>query len=106
MLHGLNLDQDLDETLYRLRSLLDDLERAANGRVPSRIDVGIDQWLIAGRTAPCLIGQMSNHPSIGDGRVGATSELYFINQEQSIARTFNRWYRLGSCVTDVGGRDQ
>ncbi|MBD9488757.1 DUF6634 family protein [Ensifer sp. ENS11] len=46
------------------------------------------------RTA-CLSGYVFGHPALGDGREITTSQMMFTDTEVGIARTLNRWYRLG-----------
>jgi hypothetical protein len=47
------------------------------------------------RAVPILFGKMNGHPTIQDGKIGATTELFFHDPKVGLARTFNRWYRLG-----------
>ena len=47
------------------------------------------------RTA-CLSGYVFGHPSLGDGSEIMTSQLMYMDTEAGIARTLNRWYRLGT----------
>lgn len=56
----------------------------------------IDRWAIARRAVPCLIGTASGHPKLGDCKPIFTSELYFLDREQKLARTFSRFYELGT----------
>ncbi len=47
------------------------------------------------RRTACLSGYVFGHPSLGDGREIMTSQLMYMDTEVGIARTVNRWYRLG-----------
>ncbi|WP_141514353.1 DUF6634 family protein [Rhizobium sp. M1] len=47
------------------------------------------------RRTACLSGYVFGHPSLGDGREVMTSQLMYMDTEAGIARTVNRWYRLG-----------
>lgn len=47
------------------------------------------------RRTACLSGYVFGHPSLGDAREIMTSQLMYIDTEIGIARTLNRWYRLG-----------
>ncbi len=47
------------------------------------------------RRTACLSGYVFGHPSLGDGREIMTSQLIYMDTEAGIARTVNRWYRLG-----------
>ena len=55
----------------------------------------IDCWSIAHRAVPCLIGIPASHPRISDGSRMFSSELYYLDLDRSIARSFSRWYELG-----------
>jgi len=84
-------------TIERLRSLADDLEAVAEGRLPDRPATALCSWSHATRNAPCLVGNAFGHSKIGDGRRAFTSEVYYIDSGRRLARTLSRWYRLGSC---------
>lgn len=47
------------------------------------------------RRTACLSGYVFGHPSLGDSREIMTSQLIYMDTEIGIARTLNRWYRLG-----------
>jgi len=81
--------------LPRLRSLLADLEQLAlPGSHPEPNElVNIRNCFVASRAVPCLMGEMSGHPSIKDGP-GITSELFYLDRKQKLARTLSRWYRF------------
>ncbi|MDK1385127.1 hypothetical protein QN224_06875 [Sinorhizobium sp. 8-89] len=68
---------------------------------------GLDQAVIAEapllecyRTAVghafALTGIVHGHPRIDDGRRVVTSQLFYLDPNLGIARTMNRWYRLGA----------
>lgn len=64
----------------------------------------LDDWYVGIRPVPCLFGLSSEHPIlVGEGRKIATSEVFLISEEFGCARTYTRWYRLGSCRTDRVG---
>lgn len=48
------------------------------------------------RRTACLSGYVFGHPSLGDGSEIMTSQLMYMDTEAGIARTLNRWYRLGT----------
>lgn len=79
----------------RLKSLVFDLERlsAPGGFADIGEAVTIRNSILTNRTVPCLIGQMSGHPTIRDG-AGLTSELFYLDRKRQIARTLSRWYRF------------
>ncbi len=83
-------------TIERLRSLADDLEAAAAGRVAEHAMPLIPSWSFGTRVAPCLVGHVFGHPSIGDGRRAITSEVYYVDPSRRLARTLSRWYKLGT----------
>lgn len=47
------------------------------------------------RRTACLSGHVFGHPSLANGREIMTSQLMYMDTEFGIARTLNRWYRLG-----------
>lgn len=86
-----------DLMIPRLESLVADLRSVARGQSPPMLEKAalLDDYLIFQRAVPCLAGRMFDHPDIATGHAGVTSELYFIDVERGVARTFTRWYRLG-----------
>jgi hypothetical protein len=95
-LFGVAPETELPELVKRLRALATSLEKVAISG-PAHVEVGvtISEWVVAKRTIPILVGTMVGHPSIRDGRVGATTEIFYADQTAGLVRTFNRWYRLG-----------
>lgn len=85
------------ELAAKLRLLADDVER---GEPPTADTVGaaVDQWALARRSVPCLIGIPSGHPTVEDGAPFFSSELFFMDIEQGFARSFSRWYQLHNRV--------
>lgn len=79
--------------VLQLRALAFDLENLAL-RQPEPTTV-LEQWAVAQRAVPCLIGRSSGHPFIGEGKPCFTSEVFYLNLEAGLARSFTRWYRLG-----------
>lgn len=93
------------ELIATYRRLADDLERFATlgpGSVHS--ETSISSWVLAKRTVPVLMGAMAGHPNIKTGNIGFTTELVYVDQSNHLARTINRWYRLGRPL--VGGASQ
>jgi hypothetical protein len=80
-----------------LRRLADDLDRLAGDGHPTASDLRgaplLDCWRRALRPTDALIGFVTGHPNLRDGRPTLTSDLFAIGE--GFARTFNRWYRLG-----------
>lgn len=89
---------ELAEKLRSLASALDELEAIGPGGIEA--DVLVSQWVLAKRTVPVLVGRMTGHPTIKDGNIGATTEIFFIDAAAGLARSFNRWYRLGTAFND------
>lgn len=82
----------LVDQLLRFSNELGDFDEAA----PRLLEqVTINDWVIGARAVPCLIGRPTDHPSIQNDNAVFTSELFYLDEEQRIARTFSRWYRLG-----------
>ncbi|KQY03690.1 hypothetical protein ASD36_15090 [Rhizobium sp. Root1334] len=93
------------ELVATYRRLADDLERFASlgpGSVHS--ETSVSAWVLAKRTVPVLMGTMAGHPTIKTGNVGFTTEVVYVDQSNHLARTINRWYRLGRPL--VGGASQ
>jgi len=92
---------NLSDLVDRLRDLalaLEELNSVGQGGIQA--DVCITDWVLAKRTVPILVGRMAGHPTIKDGRIGATTEIYFLDEAAGLARSFNRWYRLGPGIID------
>lgn len=87
------------------RQLADDLERVGRyGPKTVGSAVTISEWVIAKRAVPILLGSVSGHPRIKTGNTAATTEIVFWDEDQRLARTINRWYRLGKPL--LGGISQ
>lgn len=82
------------ELVDHLRALANDIETYEIQSAEQAV-TKIDRWAIARRTVPCLVGRPTGHPRLDDGSPIFTSELYFLDRERNVARTFSRWYRLG-----------
>lgn len=83
---------------HHLRRLADDIETLNVSRAPPGDVVAINSWSLGTRTVPCLIGRPIGHPSIEDGKPACSSELFYLDLDTGIARSFSRWYRLGTEV--------
>ncbi len=95
------MDFRMKEQIARLKRLVADLEYLEAGTIsaPSLTTVPVlDNWVRSFRKVDCLEGVVEGHPSLPDGKVIITSELYafFHEEDESFARTLSRWYRLGS----------
>jgi hypothetical protein len=89
------LGSDASSLIANLNDLLRDLEGInLRGRVDFKCPAPeINQWALAKRAVPCLIGNVTGHPTLGNGAT-ATSELFYIDPERGYARTLSRWYHL------------
>ena len=99
------LDKIRREELFALAERMRELALALHEIAlvgPEGIDatVMISDWVSAKRAVPILVGRMAGHPTIKDGRIGATTEIYFLDEAAGLARSFNRWYRLGPGISD------
>lgn len=45
-----------------------------------------------------LSGRVQGHPRLEDGNKVITSQLFYLDPGLGLARTMNRWYRLGGSV--------
>lgn len=84
------------QLVERLRQLADELDSLPN--LDDKPATRMDRWAVARRMVPCLIGIPTSHPTIPDGDPIFSSELYFLDVERRIARSFSRWYELGDQV--------
>jgi len=96
----------LELDIERLRALVCDLERARSGDHPSHRLVAsapvLDNWQLAFRREPCLIGTVTGHPAIKNGHGNLTSSLWLFAPAFGYARTLSRFYALGRPATDRG----
>src|ERR1700732_925503 len=56
----------------------------------------LDEWSFGFTPSPCLIGTLYGHPMLGNCRSVHTSELVLIDPGRRWARTWSKFYRLGS----------
>lgn len=80
-----------------LARLVDDLRLAEAGSLSS-LDQSAMPTLYAHSVIPHPVGVLSGivegHPKLRSGREITTSQIFFIDTEQGLARTLSRWYRL------------
>ncbi|MBP2460465.1 MULTISPECIES: hypothetical protein [unclassified Rhizobium] len=84
------------ELMHCLQCLANDLR--AGTPALEKVSVVIDNWALARRAVPCLVGITTGHPSIEDGKSLFSSELFYLDEQKGLARSFSRWYRLGNRV--------
>ena len=89
---------DIRREIEKTEALLADLKRFAVGRLPTSQELEtaplIDEYRIAIRGRPILVGQAYNHPRLGTTNI-YTTELWAIAPSLGWARTWSRFYRLG-----------
>lgn len=98
---------EIQSDIERLQGLVRDLERIRQGHHPDAAILAdapvLDGWSLARRSEDCLVGRVTGHPRIQDGRVAVTSGLWMLAPALGYARSLNRFYRLGqpteSCTT-------
>lgn len=93
-------DARLDAEIERLESLVSDLKRLRAGGVPTAEEIAaapsIDQWDVAMRSEPALVGLIQGHPKgLPHLRPSVTSGLWIIDPVRGYARTLSRLYALG-----------
>jgi hypothetical protein len=105
--------QELRAEIDRLENLAADLEFVSR-TPPLSLDQTLagahpnapilENWRLAVRPVPCLVGLSSGHPRLpGDRRSIVTSELFLLSEKLGWARSFSRWYRLGRHLDDGAG---
>jgi hypothetical protein len=91
---------NLDSLLQKLDSLTTDLRGLKTGTAPSEQQLRacplLDQWSFGFLPAACLVGAVYNHPMLGNRPTLHTSELVLIDPANRWARTWSRFYRLGT----------
>jgi len=85
----------LESLIAHLRQMANELEIVERGTIPFSSKVLVNDWALARRTVPCLMGVPTGHPRIEDGNSLCSSELYYLDESRGLARSFSRWYRLG-----------
>jgi hypothetical protein len=88
----------------RAAMLFDDLRRI--GSEPSEAMFAnapvLSLWKIVAAPALGLSGKVNGHPHLMDGHRINTSQLFYVNPDRGIARTYNRWYRLNQPAGNGG----
>jgi hypothetical protein len=93
------LGDDPDAIVERARRLAADIERITRGEALASSDLAaaaiLDRWRLISRNVPSLIGIVSRHPHVRKGHGTLTTELFAIDAERGLARTWSRLYLLG-----------
>ncbi|WP_075292024.1 hypothetical protein [Pararhizobium arenae] len=93
------------ELIEIYRRLANDLEQVGrDGPESIAPEVSISDWIIAKRAVPILLGTVLGHPTVRDGKPAASTEIVYWDEHWQLARTLNRWYRLGRPL--IGGSNQ
>jgi len=86
--------------LDHLQRLHADISRTSSGQAPTQEQLNsapiLDQWECGVRLTPCLYGVVYGHPVHEHCRPIHTSELYMFDACAGWARTWSRFYRLGT----------
>lgn len=100
-----NASPELQKRLRAYRSITRDLERVVRGDGPSEADLAnapmLDLWGFVASQDVCLYGYVTDHPTCGPGPI-TSSTLCILDPLGGWARTYSRWYRLGSRLEDMG----
>ncbi|SCX04007.1 hypothetical protein [Agrobacterium rosae] len=94
-LNELGCDQSPDQMARILRQLADDLERVPDKSYLLALEpeAALASWSYCARQMVCLTGTTVNHPEFDKTRI-QTSEVFYLNRQVGLVRTFSRWYRL------------
>lgn len=97
--NAMEASQNLDKEIELLENLVRDLKQLRRGIFPGRRTLVaaplIDNWRVVTRPMPCLTGEFSEHPILGNAPTGITSEVWVISPKLGFVRTLSRYYRLG-----------
>ncbi|CAN7325931.1 hypothetical protein LJR231_001772 [Phyllobacterium sp. LjRoot231] len=104
---SLYADPRLHAEIECLDRLVADLRRIRDGPLPTPAEIEtmpmINNWQLAARTLPCLVGTITGHPKIGmtvNRDMSMTSDLWVHAPRYGFARTLSRFYALGSQLGD------
>jgi len=96
---------DLQSDITRLDKLVTDLQRIAEGKMPSaqllERSPYLHNWQVASYSVPRLVGECDNHPTLA-AQVIRTSDIWIFAPELGWARTLSRFYRLGKPADEEG----
>ena len=95
------LNRPVSDDVRKLRALADDLEAINNGILPAPDVLAsapfLDGYWFAPREYLSMCGSVHDHPLVSNPMV-TTSELWVLAPELGWARTYNRFYRLGTAL--------
>lgn len=55
----------------------------------------LDEFALVRHSALSLSGIVTGHPRISDGHRCVATQIFYLDAEKGLARSANRWYRLG-----------
>jgi hypothetical protein len=86
----------LEDEASHFEALARDLRavEAADFNVDAAGPVELENWRLTERSVLSLAGVSLGHPVLGTKPI-RTSQVFFLDLELGIARSFSRWYRLG-----------
>ncbi len=94
-------------TIGKMRRLASDLARIRAGRGPTGAELDdiplLDGWSIGVRPVPGLVGVVRGHLVLGECRRIVTSEFFAIDPVRGWARTYSRFYALGTASHEFEG---
>lgn len=89
----------IEYEIQSLKKLVQDMENIRNGHFPGYRALvrapRIENWAVRYRSVPCLTGEISAHPELGNAKNGITSDLWILAPHHGFARTMSRYYALG-----------
>ncbi len=95
----------LDIEIEPVSDLLHDLQRLRDHGSPSGDVLAaaplFDDWSLASRMVPCLMGRPHGHPHVSGRKDAVTSALCLLSLEQGFARTGSRFWRLGAAAKEA-----
>lgn len=84
----------------RLERLATDLRMLADGHAPLEDCLHsaplLDPYTVTAADVFCLEGWVDSHPILGGPKLIVTSPIWYMADDFSWARTYSRFYRLGS----------
>lgn len=79
--------------------LFDDLRRVDDGTLDTSSVLAdaptLSTYKLVLGWSHALSGVVHGHPRLQDGHEVVTSQLFYLDPQLGLARTMNRWYRLG-----------
>lgn len=94
---------DPEQLASKLETLAHDIRALAAGNQPDLAGAPVlDNFAFSRRATTALGGHVSGHPLLADHGGAVTSEIFALAADYSWARTFSRFYILGSPQRPTG----